>query len=211
MRGYLAVGLLAVTLLGAGARPAAAVRRVVRVYNPFVQPRRNNNFRQARGRNPVQNRNPVLRGNRANRNTTARGAQQRAPLSDFDLQTEVQALKDRHPALTANLPVELRRLDRDTGPLLERMPLLVQDVYYRTVEDYPSLSPDDQRRLGDTLRGLHSVSAVDQTTLVNEAAKEFGPIQADASQRKDALNRSHQTLFRLQDVMKRLGKPAGSS
>jgi hypothetical protein len=193
MRREVALGLVGLLLIGLCIEPAAAQRRNSGRRGGSAYNRQRGNTRGANRR---------AGGNRAN--------QRHVPLSEFDLQTEVQALKDRHSALAVNLPQELRRLDRETQPLLDRMPLLVQDVYYRTVEDYRSLTPDEQRRLGDTLWSLRSVSSVDQQNLVNQVTKEFGPVQADAAQRKDALARSHQTLFRLLDVVNRLGKPAGS-
>jgi hypothetical protein len=99
-------------------------------------------------------------------------------------------------------------MDRDAGPMLDRMPLLLQDAYLRTVEDYKSLSPDEQGRLSGTLRSLLALSATDQQSLVDRAAKEFGPMQADATLRENALEHSHQTFFKLKDQIDSLGKPA---
>lgn len=188
--------------------PAQAARRVI--YNPYTGQyqvqgnNRNTNNRFNRARNPNVNRRNPNQNNRQPRNGVVKGT---SKASDVDLQTEVQALKDRHPTLAAALPQELKRMDTQAGPLLDRMPLLVQDSYYRTIEDYKSLSPDDQSKLSGTLRSMLSVPETSRDAFVNQTAKEFGPIQADVAQRKAALDHAHQTFFRVKDQVDKL--PAG--
>lgn len=189
--------------------PAQAARRII--YNPYtgqyqVQGNNRNNNRYNRARNPNLNnnrRNPN-QNRQQPRNGVVKGT---SKASDIDLQTEVQALKDRHPTLAGALPQELKRMDAQAGPLLDRMPLLVQDSYYRTIEDYKSLSPDDQFKLSGTLRSMLAVPETSRDAFVNQTAKEFGPIQADVAQRKAALEHSHQTFFRVKDQVDKL--PAG--
>lgn len=190
--------------------PAQAARRII--YNPYtgqyqVQGGNRNNNRFNRARNPNLNnnrRNPNQNNRQQPRNGVVKGT---SKASDIDLQTEVQALKDRHPTLAAALPQDLKRMDTQAGPLLDRMPLLVQDSYYRTIEDYKSLSPDDQSKLSGTLRSMLALPDTGRDALVNQAAKEFGPIQADVAQRKAALDHAHQTFFRVKDQVDKL--PAG--
>ena len=116
---------------------------------------------------------------------------------EIDLGTEVQALRDRHANLVTKLPTELRRWDRDLTPVVEQMPLLAQNAYYRSVEEYPTAGATQQSLLADTLRTLGGVPETQRKALIAALAKDLGPVQADAAQRRTAVEKPFETLARV--------------
>jgi hypothetical protein len=129
----------------------------------------------------------------------AQGNTRRGPVKDasIDLATEAQALRERHGALLSNLPADLRRLDGQALPMVERLPALAQIAYLTTVEDYPRLGSFERSRLRSVMQGLAGLPAADRDRFVTAAAKQLEPVQGDAQRLKEARSKPHDTLFGL--------------
>lgn len=150
-------------------------------YGPSTKPRTNNRPR-ANGQNST-------------------GAVRGTNKADVQLQSEVQALRDRHEALLAKLPFSMRNLDKQALPTVERLPLIAQYGYLTTIEDYPSLASPEQRKLHDTMQSLSGMREPERSNYVTSATKTFGSLQNSPSQMKSARSRPHDTCFQIQDTV----------
>jgi hypothetical protein len=121
-----------------------------------------------------------------------------------NLASEVQALRVRHPAVAAKLPADLRRLDSQAQPTLEKLPHAAQFSYYTTVEDYATLSVDDQNRLRDVLQGVAALPEADRTRFIQQESQAFGTADGDEARLKQIRSRPHDPLFQMKGDLERL-------
>lgn len=202
VRTALLAGLL---LLGA---PTWAARRVrPLVVSPYLRGYNGAMRGDRRGYNT--NRSPYGRNNRRTQGRNLAGAANRTRASQprtqnkfrrdvpIDLDTALPSLQERHTALVNKLPPDLRRFDARALGVVNQLPKVAQYSYLSTLEDYDTLSPDEQGRVGKLIRGLAGLGS-HEPDLVASASRSFGALGASAA------SSPHETCFKLQDEVDRV-------
>lgn len=109
-----------------------------------------------------------------------------------DLDTALPALQERHPALTGKLPPDIRRFDARALRVVNQLPKVAQYSYLSTLEEYDTLSPDEQSRVGKLIRGLAGLGSHEPDFLA-AASRTFSTLGSSAA------STPHETCFKLQD------------
>jgi len=202
---------MSVLMLGA---PANAARRVqpllvspyLRGYNGAMpgNTRGYNTNRNSYGRNNrrTQGRNTTANRNRAGTTGTAGGNQTRTQNKfrrdvAVDVDTALPSLQERHSALVGKLPPDLRRFDARALRVVNQLPKVAQYSYLSTLEDYDTLSPDEQGRVGRIIRGLAGLGS-HEADLVSSATRTYDALGNAAA------STPHETCFKLQDEVNRV-------
>lgn len=101
-----------------------------------------------------------------------------------DLASEVQALKERHPAAVAKLPGTLASPDRQATALVDTLPLRAQWAYYLTLEDYPSLDPSQQANIREFIQRAGSLPTSQRSAFSQAVTKTF-PARGETAPRAE--------------------------
>jgi hypothetical protein len=141
----------------------------------------------------------------AGRPETLRVAQA-APLPDLapaDLLSSVAALKEANPAAVAQLPRAQRRVEPQAMALIGQLPLVLQESYFITLQDYPTMEPAEQRQVNRLLQGLATLAKPKQAGLVTAVTKTFTRVEASPGRLAAARRRPHETLLMLAGPLRR--------
>jgi hypothetical protein len=126
------------------------------------------------------------------------------PYAPADLATDVDALKQRHPAAVTKLPALMRSMDKNALALVEQLPLLAQDAYLLSVENYPTLQPDEKGQVETVMRALSELPTADQPRFKEAAAKTFTTLTSDTKQLAAARKTPVATASRLKSTIDQL-------
>jgi hypothetical protein len=201
-RPMLVIGVLLLSV------PSLAARRVrPLVVSPYLRGYNGALPGGMRGYNT--NRSPYGRNNRRTRGRNLAGAVNRSRASQprtqnkfrrdvpIDLDTALPSLQERHTALVNKLPPDIRRFDARALGVVNQLPKVAQYSYLSTLEDYDTLSPDEQGRVGKLIRSLAGLGS-HEPDLVASASRSFGALGASAA------STPHETCFKLQDEVDRV-------
>jgi hypothetical protein len=117
--------------------------------------------------------------------------------SGVALGSEVSALLQRHAALATKLPPDLRRLDETQLPTVKQLPLPAQFAYLSTVEDYPTLLPQEQTRLRDLLKAMAALNVGNRRRFVTAVEQRLGNVDGDTTRLASIRTRPHDACFDL--------------
>jgi hypothetical protein len=120
-----------------------------------------------------------------------------------DLATDLQSLQSRHSSLVAKLPTDLRRLDSRALAVVTQLPRVAQYSYLSTVEDYETLTPDEQGRFGKVVKGLADLGPR-EAQFIQAATPSFSALEVDKDRLHRAVTTPHATCFKLQEELDRL-------
>lgn len=126
-----------------------------------------------------------------------------------DLASELQALRERHPAAVAQLPVVSQSADRRALALVAALPQRAQWAYYLALEEYPRLGAADQERLRRLVGRLAAVSGAQQGALV-KAVESAAPGWDGPGEGESPGAAATAAFFRLGPLLDSLGKPAAA-
>jgi hypothetical protein len=171
--------------------PSGAVLSGYAQLSPYYVPQRYTPPR----RRPNNQRRPN-NNNRAQQKPRT-GAVKGTNKAGVELQTEVQSLRDRHSTLVAKMPADMRRLDAQAVPVVEKLPLIAQLGYYTTTEDYATLGTPEQKKLKETMQSLADLREPGRQQFVDHANVTFGNLQNNETQLKAARSKPHDTCFRI--------------
>lgn len=159
----------------------------------------------ANARRPGTGRNGGRPGGVGNANTGLKPGKNSSFKRDVpvDLATDLQSLQGRHPALVAKLPNDLRRLDSRALAVVSQLPRVAQYSYLSTVEDYETMSPDEQARFGKVIKGLADLGPR-EGQFVQSATPSFSALETDKARLHQAVTQPHVTCFKLQEELDRL-------
>ena len=121
----------------------------------------------------------------------ARAALRQGP--DIDLSTSVQALKQSHPAAADQLPGQVRAQEPEALKVLYKLPLVFQEAYLITCQDYGSLGPGDQQKFGNLVNALAVLPRGQQARLVATLGSKIKAMSKD--QIGAARSKPHDTCF----------------
>jgi hypothetical protein len=128
------------------------------------------------------------------------GAGREAAAQDLipsDLPSSVEALRESHPAAVAQLAFAQRRVEPAAQAVIARLPLSIQEAYYITLQDCPTVEPAAQRRANNLLAALAGLPKPVQGRLVNLVTRTYGPVDGNPRLLAVVRARPHQTLFQL--------------
>lgn len=114
-----------------------------------------------------------------------------------DVDTALPSLQERHPALVGKLPPDVRRFDARALKVVNQLPKVAQYSYLSTLEEYDTLTPDEQGRVGKLIRGLAGLGS-HEADLVASANRSFGSLPSSAA------SSPHETCFKLQEDIDRV-------
>lgn len=207
IRLQLGSGLLAGALLLLGV-PSWAARRVrPLVVSPYLRGYNGALPGNVRGYNA--NRAGYGRNNRRRAGRNSAGATNRVRANQprtqnkfrrdvaVDVDTALPALQERHAALANKLPADIRRFDARALRVVNQLPPVAQYSYLSTLEEYDTLTPDEQGRVGKLIRGLAGLGS-HEADLVASATRTFGALGGAAA------STPHETCFKLQDEVDRV-------
>jgi hypothetical protein len=117
--------------------------------------------------------------------------------------TDLDSLNYRHTQLAAQLPTDLRRLDSRAFTVVLGLPRVVQYAYLRTVEDYRTLSPNDQLQLGKVIKGLADLGPR-EGAFIEAASPAFTALENSSDLQRPSASGWHQTCFKLLGELDRL-------
>jgi len=121
----------------------------------------------------------------------ARAALRQAP--DIDLDSSVQALKESHPAAADQLPNTQKDLERKALPIIYKLPLVFQEAYLLTCQDYSKMGPGDQQKFNNLIRTLAFLPRAQQNRLITGLANKVKAMSPD--QIGTARTTPHDTCF----------------
>jgi hypothetical protein len=121
-----------------------------------------------------------------------------------DVDTALPSLQERHASLVGKLPPDLRRYDPRALKVVNQLPKVAQYSYLSTLEDYDTLTPDEQGRVGKLIRGLAGLGS-HEPDLISSANRSFGALPAGAA------SSPHATCFKLQNDIDQVTGAAASS
>jgi len=150
--------------------------------------------RRTQGRNASGTRNPGGTANRAGGNRTQNKFRRDVAV---DVDTALPSLQERHTALAGKLPPDIRRYDARALRVVNQLPKVAQYSYLSTLEEYDTLSPGEQARVGRLIRGLAGLGS-HEAEFVSSANRSFGSLGAAAA------STPHVTCFKLQDEVDRV-------
>jgi hypothetical protein len=124
-------------------------------------------------------------------------------LTPADLPASVAALREANPASVAQLPRAQQRVEPGARALIEQLPLVLQESYFITLQDYPTLDPAERKQVNGLLQGLATLPKPKQPGMVTAVTKTYTRVENLPARLAAARRAPHQTLLMLAAPLRR--------
>src|SRR5262249_2384849 len=116
------------------------------------------------------------------------------------LQTSIRDLSAARPAAAAKLPLREKQWEPKAWAVVSHLPRVLQEAYLLTLHDYPTLTPDDQKKFIQLVDDVGGVSKSDQAAAGAILRAQF-PATASQDKIAEARRHPHETCFLISDAV----------